>query len=296
MITLPAYHTNLALTDWLEASVALGGRGTRITDTAILDVLAEADVEDAETLLTAVTQTVRWRSKTIRAGYPLKRDGLGFSARGHWSDFLPYSFMLFVSLNQFYDELNHAGGANQPAELFEFIVGAAVGKYLRCPVLRIGAPRRAPVPTAFPTALEYVVRQVNEALGSRDLEDQTSGDDGVDLIAWVPFGDGRESQVIVLLQCTIATRWGRKRDELSLKVWRRHIDWHSHPLQGFAVPFHHERGGYWRETATRAGIVFDRPRIARLLGRRISDARLSARVERWCRQRMRAMSRLDIGG
>lgn len=295
MITLPSPQTHSALTDWLETSLIWKGRGTRITDTAILDVFAEAEMDDPEAALASIAQTVRSRSKMIGRPYPVARQGLGFVMTGDWRDHLPYSFMLLASLNQFYVELTYSRGAgNLPAELFEWLTAVAVQRYLGCSVIRIGAPRRRPVPASFPAALDHVVEQLNEALGQRDLEDQRSGDDGADLIAWVSFGDHRESQLILFIQCTIGTDWERKREELNLDVWRRHIDWHSHPLKGFAVPFQHERGGSWRETATRGGIVFDRPRIARLVGRTLSDAELSATIERWCQRRMRSVSRLAI--
>jgi hypothetical protein len=203
--------------------------------------------------------------------------------------------MLFASLNQSYVELNYAGGtANRPAELFEVLASKAVERYLDCSVIRIGAPRRAPVPTAFPIALDYTVAELKENLGQRDLEDHNSGDDGVDLIGWRSFGDNRASQAIIFAQCSIGTDWRHKRDGVSLELWRRHIDWHSHPLKGFAVPFHHEPGAPWRETATRAGIIFDRLRIARLVSGNLLQPNTRRDMTAWCEQRAGAISTLDV--
>ncbi|MBI2716758.1 MAG: hypothetical protein HYX37_20275 [Rhizobiales bacterium] len=265
MITLPETQDVVALVDWLEASL-LTQKAPRISDEAIIDVLSEADLDDPESLLASMQQTFRFRSRTVGEAYPFTRDGSGFLRACSWPDSLPYSFMLFASLNQSYVELTYAKGrANRPAELFEHLASYAIEKYLVCEVVRIGAPRRHPVPTQFPSALDYTVDRLGEIIGHRDLEDHASGDDGVDLIGWRPFGDLRASQAIIFAQCAIGTDWRDKRDGVNLDMWRQHINWHSPPLKGFAIPFHHQSGKPWRETAIRAGIIFDRLRIARLV-------------------------------
>src|SRR5579863_5755247 len=142
MITLPAVQDAVGLVDWLETSL-LTQTADRISDTAIVDVFSEADSNDPDELLATITQTVRARGSTIGTAYPFQRMGLGFSRMGTWRRNLPYSFMLFTSLNQSYVELNYAGGAaNRPAELFEVLAAKAVEEYLDCFVIRIGAPRR----------------------------------------------------------------------------------------------------------------------------------------------------------
>jgi hypothetical protein len=294
MITLPASQNGVALVDWLEASL-LTQNSDRISDTAIVDVFSEADFPDPDASLAAVVQTVRSRSHIAGQAYPVQRDGLGFSRIARWRSYLPYSFMLFTSLNQSYTELVFAGGtANRPALLFELLASKALEKYLDCSVIRIGAPRKTPVPATFPRALDYTAGKLKEILGQRDLEDHDSGDDGVDLIGWRGFGDDRASQAIIFAQCAIGTDWKNKRDGVSLDLWRRHIDWHTHPLKGFAVPFHHEQGGPWRETATRAGIIFDRLRIAKLVQPAMLHRDVRREMTAWCEQRARAILRLAL--
>jgi hypothetical protein len=295
MITLPSSDDALALVDWLEASL-FAQSASRISDTAILDVFSEGDVdEDPDALLAAMHRVVRARGDAIGAGYPILRDGLGYSRRGEWKCYLPYSFLLFASLNQSYTELKYAGGtANKPAELFETVASKALERYLHCSVIRIGAPRRNPVPSKFPDALVYAVKELGETIGQRDLEQQNSGDDGVDLIGWRPFGDARASQAIILAQCAIGTDWRDKRDGVSLRMWRRHIDWHSEPLKAFAVPFHHQEGNTWRETATRAGIIFDRLRIAKLVDDAAIPAQTKKGMVKWCEARLKIILKLTM--
>jgi len=294
MITLPVSQDVVALVDWLEASLLTQNAG-RISDTAIIDVFSEADFDDPDGLLADINRTLRARSSAVGTSYPFRRDGLGYARTGTWKQYLPYSFMLFTSLNQSYGELNFIrGSANRPAELFETLASKAVEKYLDCSVIRIGAPRRKPVPGAFPDALEYAVKEMREIIGARDLEKQARGDDGVDLIGWRTFGDARASQAIILTQCAIGTDWRDKRDGVSLEMWRRHIDWHSAPLKGFAVPFHHEEGNSWRETATRAAIIFDRLRIARLVGVSVLSKTTKQTMISWCETRCKKILELTI--
>ena len=242
MIALPATQQAVTLVDWLEVSLLMQGPD-RISDAAVIDVFSEADFGDPDALLEVIIQTVRSRRHVVGDAYPFRRDRLGFARNSVWRGTLPYSFMLFASLNQSYEELTYPRGtANRPAELFEVLTSKALENYLNCSVIRLGAPRRAPVPSQFPSALDYVVEKLGEIIGQRDLEDQESGDDGVDLIGWRTFGDARASQAIVLAQCSIGTDWRDKRNGINLDIWRRHIDWHSHPLKGFAIPFHLEAG------------------------------------------------------
>jgi hypothetical protein len=294
MITSPAVQDPVSLVDWLETSLLTQNTG-RISDTAVIDVLSEADANDTDELLATITQIVRARGNIVGPAYPFRRQGLGFARTGTWRQHLPYSFMLFTSLNQSYVELNYAGGAaNRPAELFEVLAAKAVEKYLDCKVIRIGAPRRLPVPAQFPRALDYAVAELGEIIGRRDLEDHDSGDDGVDLIGWRSFGDLRASQAIIFAQCAIGTDWRDKRDGVSLEMWRRHIDWHSGPLKGFAVPFHHEAGNSWRETATRAGIIFDRLRIAKLVAVNVLPVETRQAMIQWCERRYERIVELTI--
>jgi hypothetical protein len=296
MITLPASQDAAALVDWLETSL-LTQEIDRISDTAITNAFSDADLGDeSDALLANMLQAVGTRATVVgAANYPVERQGLGFSRRGAWGDFLPYCFMLFVSLNQNYRELAFRGGtASKPAELFEKLASTALEKYLQCSVLRIGAPRRKPVPPGFPAAIAYLAKELGERVGHGDLERQTSGDDGVDLVGWRSFGDARASQAIILAQCAIGTDWRDKRDEVSLEMWRRHIDWHSAPLKGFAVPFHHQEGNPWRETATRAGIILDRLRIARLVDAAALPPTERRQMVAWCQTRLGEIAQLNL--
>lgn len=286
MLRVPNLDEPEILADWLEASLLSQEKPERIADAEILDSLSEAG-RDREEGLHRILQQYRHRRRAVGRGYPISRNGQGFSPRGRPDEFLCYSFLLFASLNQSYNELNYRGGtANEPAVLFELVTAKALGKFLNGETIRIGAPRQAPVPFAFPAAVDYLAATIQEPVGRRDLEKQESGDDGLDIWAIKPFGDDRTSQLCVIAQCAIGQDWQAKRTELSLDLWQRHIDWFTHPIKAFAVPFHHNNAS-WRETAITAGLIVDRPRIARLVLQRDLDPPVAERMRRWLERRIR---------
>jgi hypothetical protein len=81
---------------------------------------------------------------------------------------------------------------------------------------------------------------------------------------------------------------------VNLKMWRRHIDSHLASLKGFAVPFHHEAGSPWREKATRAGVIFDRLRIAKLVIAAALPVEPRQAMADWCEARCEKILELTI--
>jgi hypothetical protein len=295
MITLPSDQTPISLADWLEASLLIEGP-SRVSIAAISDVLQESEYGNADMAFENLDRTIQERQRILKECYPIVRDGEGFAVNEECTAWLVYSFMLFTSLNLHYRELRFTGGtANKPAEFFEHLTLHAVKNYWTCDAVRLGAPRRKPVPSDFPNALKWLARQINEAIGQEDIEQQNSGDDGVDIVGWRTFGDRRQGQAIILTQCAIGNDWRSKRNEISCDLWRRHVDWHVNPpMRGFAVPFHHESGGPWRETSTTAGIIFDRLRIAKLVAAPQLEASLAKQITAWCRNRIAAIQKLSL--
>lgn len=282
MLRVPNSENPESLTDWVEASLLVAQE--RISDSDILDMLDEAGRE--EDGLEQILQQFQHRSHSMGDRYPIERDGQGFRTRGAWDDYLCYSFLLFVSLNQSYRELKFRDGtAREPAILFELLTARALELFLDAQAVRIGAPREAPVPSSFPACVEYLSSAIQEPVGARDLERQNSGDDGLDIWVTKGFGDQRSSQLFLVAQCAIGEDWDRKRSELDLGLWQRHIDWFTTPLKVFAVPFQLGLES-WRETATRGGLILDRPRIARIVAAASFPAAVVRRIRRFTQTRI----------
>jgi hypothetical protein len=200
--------------------------------------------------------------------------------------------MLLISLNQIYANLRFVGGtANEPAELFETLATNALSNYIGGISIRIGAPRRDPIPNAFPGAVRYAADELLEIFGYGELEIQDSGDDGLDILTYKSFSDTRSSQLVILSQCAIGTNWREKRSELDLDVWQRHIRFATRPSKAFVVPFQIEPEGSWAETALRGGVIFDRARILTNLREPLPVA-LTDRIRVWCTARRLAVQAL----
>lgn len=274
----------------MEACLLVQNRPERLPDADLQDALEEAGL-DGEEGLEHILQQFRHRAHAIGNRYPIERDGLGFRARGTWDDYLCYSFLLFVSLNQCYGELNFRRGAREPALLFEVITARALELFLDGQTIRIGAPRLPPVPAGFPAALAYLANAVGEpSRADGGLERHGSGDDGLDIWFVKSFQDNRASSVFIVAQCAVGEDWADKRSELDLDLWYRHIDWFTRPLKAFAVPFQISQDS-WRETATRGGLILDRTRIAQTIEPAHLPAPITARIRTWTRQRVRQTSR-----
>jgi hypothetical protein len=270
----------------MEASLLVQRHPERISDADLQDALEEGG-RDREEGLEQILQQFWHRSNAVGARYPVERAGLGFRSRGAWEDYLCYSFLLFVSLNQSYGELRFRTDAGEPAILFEVVTARALELFLGGAAIRIGSPRLRPVPAGFPAALAYLADVIKEPVrGDGGLERHGGGDDGLDIWLTKGFQDERTSSVFVVAQCAIGEDWDAKRSELDLDLWHRHIDWFTKPLKAFAVPFQINQDS-WRETATRGGLIFDRPRIAQAIEPAHLPRPIVTRIRNWTRQRIR---------
>lgn len=294
MLRVPESLSPEALSDWLEASIMVAPEPpTRISETEILEALETGGVPDPEALLSNIRGQIRSRGRVLSRRYPIRLEGSGFDRKGTWPTYLPYSFLLFVSLNQWYADLTfQRGAATTVGEMFEEFTGLALRRYLNASILRIGSPRRPPVPAGFPDAVGYAAAELGEECGYGEMEIHQSGDDGLDLLAWLPFPDRRASQLIALAQCAIGTNWAEKRSDLDVKLWQRHIRWDVDPVRVFSIPFEHEPGNSWRETSVRAGIVLDRVRLVSLVGKQAIPTPLEEQLTAWSALRFTQVSEL----
>lgn len=89
-------------------------------------------------------------------------------------------------------------------------------------------------------------------------------DDGVDIIAWIPFADNSPSKVIAYGQCKTGTHYAEAFERLQPdgfnKVWldrQPAVD----PVRFFFITAGLPRGDFWYRSGVRSGVLFDRFRI-----------------------------------
>ena len=103
----------------------------------------------------------------------------------------------------------------------------------------IGAPRIADdqVPKGFSDCLDYLSARLGEHRSQSKTYTSHTLEDGVDVVAWHPFGDRRPGQVVLLAQCAGGSNWKDKARDPKLETWRHHIEFLAPPLGGFTFPF-----------------------------------------------------------
>ena len=124
----------------------------------------------------------------------------------------------------------------------------------------------------------HIKGEFKNPLGSTGLQK----DGGIDLIAWIPFKDSKDSQIIALGQCKTGSNW----EQLMKKIA---FFQNYSTLQPFVEPeymfFVAEDFGMhkWEERSRNCGIIFDRIRIMEFLPANIKeiDASLFNDVKSW---------------
>jgi hypothetical protein len=150
---------------------------------------------------------------------------------------------------------------------FEQLSEFALRRYLHGSTINIGFPRGPPLPRSFRDCLNHISSAVGESpvrLEHLKYSGPSAKDRGADVVGWIPFEDCSPGQIVLLINCAAGEDWNKKRGELPLHYWRKIIDWHIDPMQGFSIPFVHQREEEWRGLSADAGIVFDTMRISAL--------------------------------
>ena len=197
----------------------------------------------------------------------------------------PYVFLLLLSC--FGKDASPRG--QHPERLFEDICAAAAESYFggsSNPYVAsrvFGFPRRQ-LPKGFPSAVDELCRDLGEGLGSRERpKTRDQKDAKLDIVAWRDFPDRRAAKVIGFGQCATGENWSDKCSELQPGVWCSHWLRDSPlvtPLILFFVP-HRVGQRDWGYTGRRAGVIFDRCRIAYHAGN--LDAGLKTHCAGWSR-------------
>jgi hypothetical protein len=174
------------------------------------------------------------------------------------------------------------GTTRDPGKLFERITFRAVKAYLSAKAIVFGWPTHIENGVGDEESqIKRKIRQVAEELGERFVEAPPArfNDRGVDVIGWIPFPEGRSSQIVLLIQCYAGQDWKGK-IPVPLDSWYQYIHWGFNPIRGFAIPsVIPERD--WHETATDKGLLFDRPRIINSLSTGTYDGELAVEVTAW---------------
>jgi hypothetical protein len=257
--------TNMA--DWIEfRALTAGDRNASAADlrrviVAVGEVQTGGGNDEDEQLAAACFHELQDRAMSSGSAYPfVVHDGL-ITLLPEQNPCWAYTFCLLLSLAG----ADRSEPGKPVTELFEEVADAALGAYVG-KSLKFGFPRRV-LPTGFKKALQDVMKQLREGEDVSAIpQTKKAKDAAVDLIAWRPFPDQRQAQLIVFGQCAAGANWQKKLSELNpsgfyKSYWRKPpaVD----PLRAFCTPFRISADD-WYSHASYGGILFDRCRIANL--------------------------------
>jgi hypothetical protein len=195
-----------------------------------------------------------------------------------------YAFLLLLS------RFGHDAGTTpgDGAKLFEEISAQAAETYLGgqralAHSIVFGFPRRSQ-PKDFGRAIDKLCKAIGEGKGNRPCRLSTDQKDAkLDVVAWRAFPDGRPGKALAFGQCATGNDWRDKRTELKSRAWCEQWMQESPvvpPMQFFFIP-HRIPDTEWAYTCRLGGVLFDRCRIAYLVGSLAPD--LSDRLNDWSR-------------
>lgn len=266
MLELPDDPTDpLKLADWLELRAMLdqdrnSSRGD-LTGVLRRAALVELDSDDAiERKAMEAFEELEQREKAAKEAYPFEiyYRGVGvLQLKSDWRDFPAYAFCLCLS----YFELKKV---NKAPQLFEQISCQAAKGYLRGDVIGFGAPRRE-LPSSFSKAVTKLCDLMGEGGRYRKQPSLQRKDDTLDLVAWKNFNDKWSSKILMFGQCAAGRNWEDKLGDLQPHIfwdqWMQDSLVSPTPIKSFFVP-HRIGRNKWNFVARKAGIFFDRCRIA----------------------------------
>ena len=266
------------LADWLEfeALTSENGVGSLLELARQLGIAGAGDAADEgedeprqfvdHPKLDDVMSELEKRSNACGTGYPFEIDdsGISITRRAHWHNF-SYVNLLLLSLIDCKTPVASANGALFPARLFEAVCAKAAAKYLGgedrgAKSYHFGFPR--PDKSGFFDALGLLAAAVNgERLGVLDAKQEK--DEGLDVLAWIPFPDGRSNFICLFGQCATGDDWDAKNPQPAefLAVWLK-IETRAVCAAMF-VPFTIESRDWTKKCQSL--VIFDRCRIAKLL-------------------------------
>lgn len=259
---------SVELADWLELK-ALSSRDGSSSKSDLAGLLRRAggydpakDSDTVEQLCLAAFSELDTRPKATGDSYPFTIGaGVVRVKPKAFKAYPAYVFCLCLSAWRWKSGNERPDNARQ---LFEDLSCFAAKNYLGGEVLRFAHPREKAL-SEFPTAVDRLCELVGEGSGYRsDLPRNNKKDDTLDVVAWKSFPDGRGGKVVIFGQCASGANWLSKRSELKppafVDQWIQ-PDFTVECVQAFFVP-HRIRTEIWNETTRKAGIPFDRCRVA----------------------------------
>jgi hypothetical protein len=279
MARLPKTPTDvLRLADWVELraltsddrTASLGDLETALSRGSILEPRAPHRpyaIEAIEELGLQVFAELEQRAVAARKGYPFQVALPRLVAPPNWRK-MRSSYIYCLALSYFGgDQLTADVKAQR--ELFEHLSVDAAKSFIGGEGIRFASPRNpSTVPKSFVDAVNKLCKQLLlEGEGFRRQSTLSGKDRALDIVAWRHAFDRMPGRLILFGNCASGGDWQSKVSELDPQSFC--ADWMveippSQILKALFIP-HRIDARYWKTHTRRAGIIFDRCRIAAIL-------------------------------
>ena len=133
--------------EWIELNLLFSDAGmmSRTDMQEGLQGYFPDDEDEVDAIVEEAFRAVEIRQRLLDNNYPLRHELTHIIRVRPVEEALSFSFLLALSAERFYDETRLEGsGWHEPALLFEYVVTAALARYLDGRALRIGKPRENP--------------------------------------------------------------------------------------------------------------------------------------------------------
>lgn len=295
MVSVPSDCSNpIELTDWLELTALEADDGNASIGDLVgpLTILSDDNLQSGgatqryigsvtEEITLQVLTEVENRSAATAEAYPfIIKDGQVLQTKENRGQYAAYVFCLCLS----YFHWKSTKGAINPWFLFEDLASLAAKHYLHGEVYKFGSSSTLGQQN-FPQRVDTLCELIGEGRGFKSKGKLQPKDGKVDVVAWKNFADSNTSKLIMFGQCAAgATNWENKAHELDPQAfWDQWIAESkvSPLLRSFYIPFclPHDK---FEQTARRAGILFDRCRIAHSVWLSRQEIINDGRYQKWC--------------
>lgn len=257
------------LADWLELWAALSGDKSGSLGDLESALRSEGfAVSDNERNVADVAHELLSRMQATEEGYPftLSNTGVLRAKDEHWEGYSSYLFCLCLS---FFGGSGHGLNRIRPERVFEDLCTQVAGKFVGGSSVRFGSPRnRRHLDPVFSRAVDKLLA-VHIMEGKRDGVDTrvmiSPQDDGLDIVAWRHEPDMLAGKLLLFGACAAGADWDSKLTELTPDAWCKL--WAggqvvSPIVKAFFLP-RRIAPNRWLYVSQRAGLLFDRCRIAR---------------------------------
>lgn len=222
-----------------------------------------------------------WRSSCCQSRYPFKVDASSveeLEEAGINKDI--YLFLLLSTRLNMREQKVQAG--HDATKLFEELSASVAAEYFgkHAQSMVFGTAETG----TFQQKVEHVISKLNLTSTYKIPQGSTrrQKDAAVDIIAWIPFADRKDGQMIAIGQCKTGTHWESMLTATQPKVFFESYFTGAPFADVERLFFITESNGMdrWEERCKKAGIMFDRTRIMEYLPTHL-DNQLLFRISQW---------------